>query len=252
MDLSEKVALVTGGASGIGEAAALELARRGAAVAVLDRDEGLACTVAARITGDGGRAIGVGCDVAESAAVQAAVDRTLAELGGLHIAVNSAGITGPAALTADVTDEEWQTVLGINLTGVWHCMRSELRAMLAGEGGAIVNIASTAGLRGGKRTAAYTASKHGVVGLTRASAMDYATRGIRINVVCPGPIDTPMLERLTGGNERLAQQLARTTPMGRPGRPDEVARVIAWLCSDDASYITGETISVDGGGAARG
>ena len=243
---------MTGAGSGIGRAIALELAAQGMPIAVVDVSNEASEATAAMIVDLGGAAVAIACDVTRATEVETAVDRLLDEFESLTAGINCAGITGPAALTADLTEAEWDHVLGVNLRGVWLCMRAEIRTMLEGGGGAIVNIASTAGLRGGKRTAAYAASKHGVVGLTRSAALDYASRGIRINAVCPGAIETPMLERLTSGNERLAEQLARSTPMGRAGRPEEIARVVSWLCSDAASYVTGETISVDGGGAARG
>jgi NAD(P)-dependent dehydrogenase (short-subunit alcohol dehydrogenase family) len=246
-----KTALVTGGASGIGEATAKAFAECGANVVILDRDAERGAAVAAELeAARPGRSLFLPVDVTAAASVEAAVARVVERFGGLDIAVNNAGITGPAKLTAELTEDEWDTVLAVNLKSVWLCMRAEIGVMLGAGRGAIVNIASTAGLRGGRRTAAYSASKHGVLGLTKSAALDYGKAGLRINAVCPGAIETPMLERLMAPNPRLKERLAERSVMGRHGQPEEIARTVLWLASGAASFVNGQAIAVDGGSSA--
>jgi len=249
-EFTGKTALVTGAASGIGKAIGTAFAQGGANVVLVDRDATAGESLCKTLADSGGLTTFAALDITDASTFAEVVRDTAAQFGGLDIAVNNAGITGPAKLTADYSDEEWAAVIGVNLTAVFTCMRAEIQAMLEGDGGAIVDIASTAGLRGGKGTAAYSASKHGVLGLTRSAALDYARRGIRINAVCPGAIDTPMLERLTESNTTLRQQIAQRSVMGRHGQPEEIASTVLWLCSDSASFVNGQAIAVDGGSTA--
>jgi NAD(P)-dependent dehydrogenase (short-subunit alcohol dehydrogenase family) len=246
-----KVALVTGGASGIGRATALTFAREGAKLVVADmNDEGGQQTVH-MITENGGEAIFVKTDVSKTVAVQALISKVVETYGRLDCAHNNAGISsGVRALTADYPEERWQQVLAVNLTGVWLCMKYEIVQMLHHGGGAIVNTASIAGLVGGAGGAAYTASKHGVVGLTKTAALEYAQQGIRVNCICPGYIQTPMTASNLSDPERQAQIIARE-PIGRVGTPEEVAETVVWLCSDAASFVTGHAMTVDGGYVAQ-
>jgi NAD(P)-dependent dehydrogenase (short-subunit alcohol dehydrogenase family) len=249
--LTGKVAIVTGASAGIGRAAAMALAAEGAAVVVSDVDDDRGQEVAQAIRDKGGRALFVHADVSEDRQVEALVARTVEHFGGLDLAYNNAGIEGAPAPTADCTVENWHRTLAVNLTGVWSCMRHEIPRMLERGGGAIVNCASIAGLVGFGNIAAYTASKHAVVGLTKTAALDYAEQGIRVNAVCPGVIDTEMVERFVGGNEEARQALLETEPVRRLGRPEEIADAVVWLCSDRASFVTGQAIAVDGGYIAR-
>jgi NAD(P)-dependent dehydrogenase (short-subunit alcohol dehydrogenase family) len=244
-----KAALVTGGASGIGFATAGRFVAAGADVLLADRDAVQGAAALEELAGSPGRVAFFETDITDSAAVNAVVAKTIERFGRLDYAIHSAGITGPAHFTADLAESDWSHVLAVNLTAVWLCMKAEIPVMLNNGGGAIVNIASTAGLRGGKGTAAYSASKHGVLGLTKSAAAEYARQGIRINAVCPGATDTPMLARLTRGNERLRTRLAGANATGRYVMPEEIAATCLWLCSDAAASVIGQAIVVDGGTA---
>ncbi|MCX7790495.1 MAG: SDR family oxidoreductase [Chloroflexaceae bacterium] len=242
-----KVALVTGAASGIGRASALAFARAGAKVVVADVQVEAGEETAALARAENTDAIFVRADVSQRADVEAMIGTALEMYGQLDIAHNNAGISGPQALLADYPEEAWDRVIGINLKGVWLCMKYELQQMLRQGGGVIVNTSSTAGMAGSRGVSAYVASKHGIVGLTKAAALEYARNNIRINAVLPGTIHTPLIDVFTGGDERLLQQFAESEPVGRLGTPEEVASAVLWLCSDGASFVTGATLAVDGG-----
>ena len=249
--LTGKVALVTGGSSGIGRATAQIFAREGAKVVVADVGvEGGEETVRL-ITAAGGEAIFVKTDVSQSAEVEAMVKKAVDTYGRLDCAFNNAGIEGALQLTSDYDEAAWDRVLSINLKGVWLCLRAEIRHMLSQGGGAIVNTASAAGLVGIQGISAYVASKHGVNGLTKTAALEYAKSGIRVNAVCPGGVDTPMVKRVFGDNPQFAEAAAAGEPVGRLAQPAEIGEAVVWLCSDAASFVTGLPMAVDGGWVAQ-
>jgi NAD(P)-dependent dehydrogenase (short-subunit alcohol dehydrogenase family) len=242
--LNGKSAIVTGASRGIGAATARAFAAAGASVALAARDERSLQRLADEITASGGRALAVRTDIADPAAVEQLVARTVAEFGGLDIAFNNAAGGGhpPTPLT-DVAVEDFDSAIAINLRGTFLCMKYEIAAMLSG-GGTIVNMASTAGLEAVGGLAAYVSSKHGIVGLTKVAALEYAARGVRVNVVAPGPILT---EQLVRAGEGAQQGAAQAVPMRRVGQPEEVASTVAWLSGDGASFITGAVVPIDGG-----
>jgi NAD(P)-dependent dehydrogenase (short-subunit alcohol dehydrogenase family) len=245
--LEGKAALVTGGGSGLGRASAIALARAGATVTVADVDEQGGKETAALVSEEaGGDADFVRADVTQTDEVEAMVDKAVARWGHLDCALNNAGTTGVSAPTADYTLDDWNRAIALNLTGVFLCLKYELPAMLE-RGGAIVNMASGAGLVGFPGLPAYVASKHGVVGLTRAAALEYASQGVRVNAICPGSTRTPMLEGFMGGDEQVERMMTRAVPLGRLGRPEEIAEAVVWLCSDAASFVVGHSLAVDGG-----
>ena len=242
-----KVALVTGAGSGIGRGSAIAFAQEGAKVIVADVVvEGGEETVR-MIKDAGGEAAFIKCDVSKAADVEAMVKFAVDTYGTLDYAHNNAGIEGPMSPTADYAEADWDKVISINLKGVWLCMKSEIPVMLAGGGGAIVNTASIAGLVGFQGLPAYTASKWGVNGVTKAAALEYAKAGIRVNSVCPGVIQTAMVERLVEATPEMEAGLVAGTPMGILGQPDNIAQAVVWLCSDRASFVTGHNMAVDGG-----
>jgi len=247
--LDRRVALVTGAASGIGRASALAFAREGAKVVVSDvAAEGGHATVS-EIAAAGGSASFVRADVSRAADVEGLIKATVETYGRLDCAHNNAGIEGVIVDTADYPEEVWDQVIAVNLKGVWLCLKYELRQMLAQGGGAIVNTASVAGMRGGP-SPAYTASKWGVIGLTHRAAREVAARGIRVNAVCPGVIRTPLVERVIAAVPGMGERWLAAEPVGRFGTPEEVGAAVVWLCSDAASFVTGVALPVDGGMAA--
>jgi NAD(P)-dependent dehydrogenase (short-subunit alcohol dehydrogenase family) len=250
---ADRVAVVTGGASGMGRATALALAAEGAAVVVADVAVEGGEQTAAEIAGKGGRAVFRRTDVSRADDVRALVDAAVAEFGGLDVGVNAAAIENETQPLADCEEDTFDRMIAVNLRSVFLCMKYEIRAMRAqGRGGAVVNIASTNSFRPQPHQAAYTASKHGVLGLTRAAAVDHAADGVRVNAVCPGAIETPMLLGAIAARGRDPQEVAnRLSLFGRFGSPDEIARAVLWLASDDSSFTTGHALAVDGGYLAR-
>lgn len=247
MSFQGKIALITGAGSGIGRATALAFAAVGAAVVVSDVHETGGQETVALVEQAGGEAFFVGADVSRPDEVAALVAETVRRCGRLDIAVNNAGIGGAWARTADYPLDDWARVLAVNLSGVFYCMQQELRQMVAQGSGAIVNVASIAGQRALANAPAYTASKHGVIGLTRTAAQEYARQNIRVNAVCPVFTRTPLFEGMIEGNDRLAERLMQNIPARRFGEPQEIADAILWLCSDAAGFVTGQALNVDGG-----
>ena len=250
-EFAGKVAFVTGASSGIGRATALAFARAGADVVVVDVQGDGGHHTAKAVQELGRRALFVRCDVSRDDDARHAVQNTIEAFGRVDFAFNNAGIEGQQAPTADCTVENWDRVIGINLKGVWLCMKYQIPQMLGEGGGSIVNCSSVAGLVGFQGIPAYVASKHGVVGLTRAAALEYSKSNVRVNAVCPGVIQTPMIDRFTHGEAAIRKQLVEGEPVGRVGRPEEVAEAVLWLCSERASFVTGHALAVDGGWVAQ-
>lgn len=247
-NLEGKVVLITGAGSGIGQAASRIFAREGARLVLADVSEPGGVETLKMVKQAEADAIFVRADVSKWPEVEGMVKKAVEAFGRLDCAFNNAGIEGATALTHECTNENWDRVIAINLTGVWQCMKAEIAQMLKqGGGGAIVNTSSGAGLAGARGMPAYVAAKHGVAGLTKAAAIEYGKQGIRVNAVCPGPIRTPMLRRILGDNEERAQRFARSGPLRRLGEAEEIGEAAAWLCSDHASYVTGLPMPVDGG-----
>ncbi|HEV2784244.1 MAG TPA: SDR family oxidoreductase [Actinophytocola sp.] len=252
MLLEGKVAIITGAASGIGRGAAMVFARHGARLVLGDIDEAGGEETAKAATEAGTEALFVRTDVTSASDVEAMVRTAMDRFGGLDCAFNNAGIEGAQQPLAESTEDTWDQVNAVNLKGVWLCLRSEVALMLRSGGGAIVNTSSVAGLVGIPfGLSAYTASKHGVIGLTKAAALEYATAGIRVNAICPGGIRTAMFDRALSAGIVTVEQAAALQPVNRLGTPEEVGQTVAWLCSDESSFITGHAMAVDGGYVAR-
>jgi NAD(P)-dependent dehydrogenase (short-subunit alcohol dehydrogenase family) len=246
-DFQGQVALVTGAASGMGLATARAFAHAGAAVTLADVSDDALRQAVDEIRTAGGNVIGVVCDVADEAQVAAIVERTVAEFGRLDAAFNNAGIQVPSSEVADQPAEDYDRVNAINLRGVWACMKYELQQMRTQGSGAVVNCSSIGGLVGRAGLAAYHCTKHGVIGLTRSAALEYAARGIRINAVCPGTIDTPMVSSMLDKGMLAMDDLLRDLPMKRLGKAEEIADAVLWLCSPGSTFVTGQSLAVDGG-----
>jgi NAD(P)-dependent dehydrogenase (short-subunit alcohol dehydrogenase family) len=241
-----KVALVTGASGGIGLATARRFAEVGASVVLAARRTELINEEVERLTSGGFRAIAVSADVTDSRQVSAMVARAVEHFGRLDYAVNNAGIINERTPAHEIPEQEWDQLIAVNLTAVWLCMKHELAQMVRQGSGAIVNLSSVAGLRAAPGLAAYNASKHGVVGLSKGTGVEYASQGIRVNAICPGWVETPMTAEYSSDPERRQQMIA-SEPIGRTARPEEIAETAVWLCSDAASFITGQALAVDGG-----
>ena len=250
MKLANKVALITGAGSGMGKAAALLFASEGAAIAAVDVDEAAAMQTARLITESGRQAIGLRADVSREADAEAMVAATVQKFGGLDILYNNAGIEGEGNLTHRFSAEGFDKIIAINLRGVFLGMKFAIPQMLARGGGSIINTASTAGLTGVRGGIAYCASKHAVIGMTKTTALEYAHRNIRVNCICPGPIETPLLGRVATMAKSSLEKMGTNTPLGRLGKPEEIARMALFLASDDSSYASGAPFIVDGAGTA--
>ncbi|NVN92710.1 MAG: SDR family oxidoreductase [Desulfuromonadales bacterium] len=248
---NDKVALVTGAASGMGLATVRAFAEVGATVALADVNDDAVHSVAEELAAGGHRALAIRCDVTDEAQVAAMVGKIVSTFGRLDAAFNNAGIQVPAVETADATGEEFERLMAINLRGVWNCMKYELLRMREQGSGAIVNNSSIGGLIGNPGLAIYHATKHGVLGLTKSAALEYAMRGIRINAVCPGTIDTPMVAEMVARQPELMSDILKAQPNGRMGRPEEIASAVLWLCSPGAGFVIGHALVVDGGYTIR-
>jgi NAD(P)-dependent dehydrogenase (short-subunit alcohol dehydrogenase family) len=250
-NLSGKTVFITGGSSGIGRATCLAFANAKAKVMIADVNTDAGSMLARTIRDQGGLAEFIKCDVSKESDVKSAIGKTVQTFGGLDYAFNNAGIEGQQNSTPTCTSENWDQVIQTNLSGVWYCMKYEIPEMLKAGGGAIVNCSSIAGLIGFPGIPAYVAAKHGVLGLTKTAALEYAKSNIRINAVCPGVIQTPMIDRFAHGEAQALQQLSAGEPVGRMGRPEEIAAAVLWLCSDASSFVTGHPLVADGGWVAQ-
>jgi NAD(P)-dependent dehydrogenase (short-subunit alcohol dehydrogenase family) len=247
---SGKVAFVTGAGSGIGRATAIAFAQAGASVTVADlSEEGLGETVR-MIEAFGGRALPVHCDVTRGEDVKAALEKTIETFGHLDAAFNNAGIEQPTTPLADISEDVWDRVINVNLRGVFICMKHEIALMLKSGGGAIVNTSSGAGVLAIRGQSCYCASKFGVTSISKVAALEYAKDNIRVNAICPGIIDTPMIARYTGDTEEGRARIIAQEPVGRMGRPEEIAAAVLWLCSEEAGFVTGHALVIDGGQTA--
>lgn len=250
-NFKDKVIFITGASTGIGRETAIEFGQAGAQVVLADVNFDKGSGAAHLINDSGGKAHFIKCDVSDPGDVQVAIDQTVSLFGKIDFAFNNAGIEGVSSKTAECTEKNWDHVLSINLKGIWLCMKYQIAQMEKQGHGVIVNCSSVAGLVGFSGSAAYVASKHGVIGLTKTAALDYAKQNIRVNAVCPGIIETDMIERFVHGDEQIKKALSDSEPVGRMGKPSEVAQTVLWLCSDSASFITGHAVAVDGGWVAQ-
>jgi NAD(P)-dependent dehydrogenase (short-subunit alcohol dehydrogenase family) len=246
-----KTAFVTGAATGIGQATALAFASAGAQVAAIDNNVDLGMRTVRQIQELGGKAEFFQCDVSRAEDVQKCVQAAIKRFGTIDCAFNNAGIEGAQGFTPDCTEQNWDQVINVNLKGVWLCMKYQIPQMLKQKGGAIVNCSSIAGLIGFPGIPAYVASKHGVIGLTKTAALEYAKSNIRVNAICPGVIETPMIERFVHGEAQIRQSFINNEPVGRVGNPAEIASAALWLCSEQSSFVTGHPLVVDGGWVAQ-
>ncbi len=251
LPFENSVALVTGAGSGMGLATAQAFAVEGAAVALADVNEAAARAAAEQLVAAGHKAIAIRCDVADEAQVKAMVEQTVSAFGRLDAAFNNAGVQSLAVETADASGEEYDRVNAINLRGVWNCMKYELLQMRKQGSGAIVNNSSIGGVIGIPGRAIYHATKHGVLGLTKSAALEYAARGIRINAICPGTIETPMVADMLAKEPDAMKDILRDLPIGRLGRAEEIAAAVLWLCGPGASFVIGHALVVDGGYTVR-
>ncbi|WP_414582588.1 SDR family oxidoreductase [Scytonema sp. PCC 10023] len=245
--LAAKIALITGGSSGIGRATAVAFAEQGATVIIAGRRVEEGSETVRLVKQAGGDGLFVKTDVTKVTDINVLVNKTVETYGRLDYAFNNAGVEGTIAPITEQTEEDFEQVFGSNVKGVWLCMKYEIEQMLKQGGGAIVNMASVAGFVGSPNMSIYSASKHAVLGLTKAAALEVAKSGIRVNAVSPGGVETDMQERITGGDEGAKAQTAAMHPIGRIARPEEIAAAVVWLCSDAASFVTGQSLNVDGG-----
>jgi NAD(P)-dependent dehydrogenase (short-subunit alcohol dehydrogenase family) len=251
LGLENKVALVTGGATGIGRAVALELAKEKARIVLADVNQDACATTCEAIKKSGCEVVSHQVDVSNALGVKSLIDFVVNKFGGLDLAVNSAGIQGELASTIECTEENWDRIVGTNLRGVWLCLKYEIAAMLPRGRGSVVNISSNFGLVGSSRMPAYSASKHGVIGLTKTAAIEFSSSGIRVNAVCPGPTDTPLVQAIIKGDPSIVEAITSRVPIGRMASAQELAESIVWLSSDRASFVAGAVLSVDGGYVAQ-
>lgn len=250
-NLNGKVAFITGAATGIGRATAVAFAKAGAAVAVVDTNTEAALETAKMVNEAGVKSRFFKCDVSQSDEVKKVIEDAIKEFGRIDFAFNNAGIEGEQGMTPDCTEENWQKVIDVNLKGVWLCMKYQIPQMLKQGGGSIINCSSIAGVVGFPGVPAYVASKHGVIGLTKTAALEYAKSNIRVNAICPGIIQTPMIDRFAHGEAQVKKVLADGEPLGRMGQPEEVASAALWLATSESSFVTGHSLVVDGGWVAQ-
>ena len=241
------IALVTGAAQGMGLATAKAFAQSGASVVLSDVNLDALQIATDQITKDGGKAISIQCDVSKEEQVKEMIEQTISKFGKLDVAYNNAGINTLEIEIADLSRADYDRIISINQNGIWFSMQYEIRQMLKQKSGVIVNCSSLAGFVGARGRAAYSASKYAVIGMTKSAALEYATRGIRVNAICPGMFETPMADFITEGNREVLKEMTKAAPMGRLGQPEEIADAVLWLCSDASSYVTGDALWVDGG-----